>query len=107
MIQGSAHIISLMLMMIQGLAHIYTKQCQSPWFNFHGDIISSKLMTCYLIKSQGKSSHLQLMIQDHEAHRRNFGSHGLEGQEVSLVKLQQFKVKETCCLTCLLQLPEF
>ena len=88
MIQGSAHIISLMLMMIQGLAHIYTKQCQSPWFNFHGDIISSKLMTCYLIKSQGKSSHLQLMIQDHESYRRNFGSHGLEGQEVSLVKLQ-------------------
>ena len=38
-------------------------------------------------KTQGMSSHLQLMIQAHESFWGNFGSHGLEGQKVCLVKL--------------------
>ena len=32
------------------------------------------------------------MIQAHESHWGNFGSRGLEGQEVCLVKLEWFKV---------------
>ena len=32
------------------------------------------------------------MIQVHESHWGNFGSHGLEGQEVYLEKLEWFKV---------------
>ena len=32
------------------------------------------------------------MIQVHESHWGNFGSHGLEGQEVCLEKLEWFKV---------------
>ena len=43
-------------------------------------------------KTQGTSSNLWLMIQAHESLRGNFGSCGLEGQEVCLVKLQWFKV---------------
>ena len=43
-------------------------------------------------KTQGTSSHLRLMIQAHESLWRNFGSRGLEGQEVCSIKLQQFKV---------------
>ena len=38
-------------------------------------------------KAQGTSSHLRLMIQAHESLWGNFGSHGLEGQELCLVKL--------------------
>ena len=34
------------------------------------------------------------MIQAHETYRGNFRSHGLEGQEVCLVKLQWFKVEK-------------
>ena len=43
-------------------------------------------------KTQGTSSHFRLMIQAHESLRGNFGSRGLEGQEVCLVKFQRFKV---------------
>ena len=56
-------------------AHIHTKRHQCPWF---------KLMAHHLI--------FWLMIQAHESHRGNFGSRGLEGQEVCSVKLQWFKV---------------
>ena len=69
-------------------AHIYTKRCQSPWFETHGDIISSKL----IVQAHGTSSHFLLMIQAHESHQENFRSHGLDGQEVYSVKLQLFKV---------------
>ena len=58
-------------------AHIHTKRRQSPWF---------KLMAHHLI--------FWLMIQAHESHRGNFGSHDLEGQEVCSVKLQLFKVNK-------------
>ena len=51
-------------------AHIHTKRRQSPWF---------KLTTHHLI--------FWLMIQAHESHKGNFGSRGLEGQEVCSVKL--------------------
>ena len=63
--------------------HIYTKWCQSPRSKTHGDIISSKPM----VQSRGTTSHFWLMIQALESHRGNFGSCGLEGQEVYLVKL--------------------
>ena len=56
-------------------AHIHTKMRQSPWF---------KLMAHHLI--------FLLMILDHESHRGNFRSCGLEGQEVCSVTLQWFKV---------------
>ena len=56
-------------------AHIHTIRRQSPWF---------KLMTHHLI--------FWLMIQANESHQGNFGSRGLEGQEVCLIKLQWFKV---------------
>ena len=45
-----------------------------------------------MVQAQGTSSHFQLMIQVHKYHQGNFGSHGLKGQEVCSVKLQQFKV---------------
>ena len=45
-----------------------------------------------MVQAHGTSSHFQFMIQAHESHRGNFGSHGLEGQEVCSVKLQRFKV---------------
>ena len=69
-------------------AHIYTKKHKSPWSKTHSDIISSKPM----VQSRGTTSHFWLMIQALESHRGNFGSCGLEGQEVCLVKLQLFKV---------------
>ena len=56
-------------------AHIHTKRRQSPWF---------KLTTHHLI--------FWLIIQAYESHWGNFGSRGLEGQEVCSVKLQRFKV---------------
>ena len=56
-------------------AYIHTKRFQSPWF---------KLTTHHLI--------FWLMIQANESHQGNFGSRGLEGQEVCLIKLQWFKV---------------
>ena len=56
-------------------AHIHTKRCQNPWF---------KLMAHDLI--------FWPMIQARESHLGNFGSRGLEGQEVCSVKLQWFKV---------------
>ena len=37
-------------------------------------------------KTQDTSSHLQLMIQAYKSLWENFGSHGLEGQEVCSVK---------------------
>ena len=43
-------------------------------------------------KTRGTSSHFRLMIQAHKSFWGNFGSRGLEGQEVCLVKLQRFKV---------------
>ena len=43
-------------------------------------------------KTRGTSSHLQLMIQAHKPLWENFGSRGLEGQEIYSVKLQRFKV---------------
>ena len=69
-------------------AHNYQKRRQSLWSNTHGDFILSKPM----VQAHGTSSHFQLMIQAHESHRGNFGSCGLEDQEVRLVKLQRFKV---------------
>ena len=68
--------------------HIYTKWCQNPWSITHGNIISSKPM----VQAHGISSHFWLMIQAHESHQGNFGSRGLEGQEVCSVKFQWFKV---------------
>ena len=56
-------------------AYIHTKRCQSPWFKF---------MAHHLI--------FWLMIQAHESHRGNFGSRGLESQEVCSVNFQWFKV---------------
>ena len=49
------------------------------------------------------------MTQAHKSLWGNFGSRGLEGQEVCSVKLQRFKVDKRDMLlgmTCLLQLPE-
>ena len=47
------------------------------------------------------------MIQAHKPLWENFGSRGLEGQEIYSVKLQRFKVdKRDMLLACLLQLPE-
>ena len=43
-------------------------------------------------KTRGTSSHLRLMTQAHKSLWGNFGSRGLEGQELCSVKLQQFKV---------------
>ena len=43
-------------------------------------------------KTRGTSSHFRLIIQAHKSLWGNFGSRGLEGQEVCLVKLQRFKV---------------
>ena len=43
-------------------------------------------------KTRGTSSHFQLMIQVHKSFWGNFGSRGLKGQEVCLVKFQRFKV---------------
>ena len=45
-----------------------------------------------MVQAHGTSSHFQPIIQAHESHRGNFGSRGLEGQEVCSVKLLQFKV---------------
>ena len=45
-----------------------------------------------MVQAHGTSSHFQLMIQAQESYRGNFGSSGLEDQEVRLVKLQRFKV---------------
>ena len=56
-------------------AHIYTKNESKP-----------------MVQSHSTSSHFWLMIQVHESYRGNFGSRGLEGQEVCSVKLQWFKV---------------
>ena len=38
-------------------------------------------------KTRGTSSHLRLMIQAHKSVWENFGSRGLEGQDVCSVKL--------------------
>ena len=64
------------------------KWCRSSWSKTHGDIILSRP----IVRAHGTTSHFWLMIQAHEPHRGNFGSRGLEGQEVCLVKLQRFKV---------------
>ena len=56
-------------------AHIYTKKTSKP-----------------MVQAHSTSSHFWLMIQAHKSHWGNFGSCGLEGQEVCSVKLQQFKV---------------
>jgi len=45
-----------------------------------------------MVQAHDTPSHFQLMIQAHESHQGNFGSRGLEGQEICLAKLQQFKV---------------
>ena len=45
-----------------------------------------------MVQAHSTSSHFLLMIQAHESHRGNFGSRGLEGQEVCLVKFQWFKI---------------
>ena len=64
------------------------KWCQSPWSKTHGDIISSSP----IVRAHATTSHFWLMIQAHESHQGNFGSRGLESQEVYSVKLQWFKV---------------
>ena len=66
-------------------AHIH-KMTPKPMV--HGDIISSKL----IVQAHGTISHSRHMIQAHGSHQGNFGSRGLEGQEVCLVKFQRFKV---------------
>ena len=71
-------------------AHIYTKWCQSPWSKTHGDIISSKSM----VQAHDTFSHFQLMIQAYKFHQGNFGSRGLEGQEIYSVNFQWFKVNK-------------
>ena len=69
---------------------------------------TSKSMTCYLIESHGKPSHLRLMSHAYESLRENFGSCCLKGQEVCSVNFSGLKlIKETCYLTCFLQLLEF
>ena len=40
-----------------------------------------------MVQVHSTSSHFCLMTQAHESHRGNFGSRGLEGQEVCSVKL--------------------
>ena len=45
-----------------------------------------------MVQTHGTTSHFWIMIQAHEFHQGNFGSRGLEGQEVCSVMLQQFKV---------------
>ena len=45
-----------------------------------------------MVQAHSTLSHFWLMIQAYASHRGNFGSRGLEGQEVCLVKLQWFKV---------------
>ena len=45
-------------------------------------------------KTRGTSSHLRLMIQAHKSFWGNFGSCGLDGQEICSVKLQWFKVNK-------------
>ena len=54
------------------------KMTPKPRSKTHGNIISSKPM----VQAHGTTSHFWLMIQAHESQRGNFGSHGLEGQEV-------------------------
>ena len=66
------------------------KWCWSPWSKTHGDIISSRP----IVRVHDTTSHFWLIIQVHESHQGNFGSRGLEGQEVCLVKLQWFKVEK-------------
>ena len=51
-----------------------------------------------MVQAHGTTSHFRLMIQAHESHRGNFGSRGLEGQEMCPVKLQQFKVDKRSML---------
>ena len=64
------------------------KWCRNPWSKTHGDIISSRS----IVRAHDTTSHFWLMMQAYESHRGNFGSRGLEGQEVCLVKLKWFKV---------------
>ena len=54
-----------------------------PMVQIHGDIISSRP----IVRAQGTTSYFWLMIQTHESHWENFGSRGLEGQEVCSVEL--------------------
>ena len=63
------------------LSHIHGKQLlqQESIFTQHNN------------KTQDISSHLWLMIQAHKSLWGNFGSHGLEGQELFSVKFQRFK----------------
>ena len=77
---GNPHHVNTIMILGKSLlkskkAHIYTKRRQIPWF---------KLIAHHLI--------FWLMIQVYESHRGNFGSCGLEGQEVCSVKLKWFKV---------------
>ena len=51
-------------------------------------------------KTRGTSSHFRLMIQAHKSLWGNFGSCGLEGQELCSVKLQRFKVDKRNMLLC-------
>jgi len=41
-----------------------------------------------MVQAHSASSHFLLMIQAHESYQGNFGSRGLEGQEVCSIKLQ-------------------
>ena len=45
-----------------------------------------------MVQAHNTSSYFWLLIQAHESYRENFGSRGLEGQEVCSIKLQWFKV---------------
>ena len=67
---------------------ILTKWHRSPWSKTHDNIILSKP----IVQAHGTTSHFQLMIQAYESYWGNFGSRGLEDQEVCSVKIQWFKV---------------
>ena len=60
---------------------IFFKAQKSPYL--HTQKNASKPM----VQAHSTSSHFWLMIQAHESHRGNFGSRGLESQEVYSVKL--------------------
>ena len=75
-----------------------------PPYNHGERLLQQKpLFTQNNNKARGTSSHFWLRIQADESLWGNFGSRGLEGQEVYLVKLQGTKVdKRNIYLACLL-----
>ena len=75
----------------------------TQWIKTHGPYYHSYTHGKWLLKQEpiftqndnktrDMSSHLRLIIQAHKSFWGNFGSRGLEGQDVCSVKLQWFKV---------------